>query len=303
MVSKIAKEVVLGSASYPVTRFGTGDKACLVVGLGTLMENTLSQKFKSDFTLYVSDLYWHESHKLTAAEVKACSMEKFSRDLHSVAQQLGLSNYFLLAHSAFGILALDVAKQATENDPTIAGIILIGAPPAWNDSTIEFAKKYFEENATPARKENNKQRKAHYEMIKKPTDSEASWSVYVKDSARYWFDFHVSEQFLQDVWKGVKADDGIINELFLRILPNYKVEDNLDVAKIPPCLIVGEPFDFDCVPLELWKVHPAGKLLKEKMTIVACSNSGHWPNVEEPELFDQQVNQWAMQQKISGKIS
>src|SRR5690606_12880364 len=135
-------------------------------------------------------------------------------------------------------------------------------------------------------------RRAHYELIKKPTDSEISFPVYVRDSAKYWANYEVDQDTLASVWRGLVPDDAIVNHFFCSLLPQYHVEEGLEKVTCP-VILLGGPFDFDSLPLELWKDHPATQILREKLTIVECPNSGHWPNIEDAQIFDQQTKVWA----------
>ncbi|MBP6951518.1 MAG: alpha/beta hydrolase [Alphaproteobacteria bacterium] len=281
---KRIQTVILDHKQYAIHVEGEGPFACLAIG--TLLQNTLSKRFKETFTVYASNLYWHEDDKLDHPE--ALTIEKISLDLQSVANQLGLTKYIILGHSCYGIIALEVAKQ----DPIVQGVMLIASCPAWNDETHQFTKDYFEKHADAGRKANDAKRRAIYERIKKPTDSELSLNVYTRDSAKYWANYEVDDNTIHAVWQGFVPDDALANHFFCELLPRHQLENGLEKVKCP-VLLLGGPFDFDSAPLELWKNHRATKVLVDNLTIIQCPQSGHWPNIENADLFDQKTKEWA----------
>ena len=277
--------VTLHQRDYPIRIEGNGPFACLSIGTGTLIPNMLSDRFKETFTVYSSDLYWDQDYKI--AHPERLSLEQMALDLISVAQQLGLKKYVVLGHSCFGILALEVAKR----DAHVQGVIMAASCPAWNEETWKFTKEYFEKHADAGRKANDEKRRAHYELVKKPTDSEISLTVYTRDSAKYWANYEIDDKTIQAVWRGLVPDDGIVNHFFCDLLPKHLVEEGLENV-VCPVLLLGGPYDFDSLPLETWKTHPATKILGEKLTVIECPHSGHWPNIEDQTIFDQTTQEW-----------
>ena len=54
----------------------------------------------------------------------------------------------------------------------------------------------------------------------------------------------------------------------------------------------------DCIPLLLWKSEKAALELGDKLTLLECLKSGHWPHLEEPDFFDKGLAQWLKKVKI-----
>lgn len=117
-------------------------------------------------------------------------------------------------------------------------------------------------------------------------------TVYTRDSAKYWANYEVDDKTIQAVWRDLVPDDVIVNHFFCELLPKHHIEVGLEKVHCP-VLLLGGPYDFDSLPLELWKTHPATHILAEKLTIVPCPHSGHWPNIEDAEIFDQKTKEWA----------
>ncbi len=281
--SKYFKSIMLNGADYPVYVDGGGAKPCLCIGIGSLMQKTLSSDFKKVFTTYSTDLYWIQKNRL--AECSVLSMAQIIADINSVIAQLGLEKPVILAHSAFGIVALELAKDPAAN---ISGIIMVGSPPAWNDSVITFARKYFDKHASVERKENDKIRKEKFSRIRKPGESDISINAYEADSARYWGNFNIERAFLDDLWNGIDADDEMMNHFFFNILPQHHSNAGMENIIVPVLLAAGQ-LDYDCVPLLLWEQYPKPRMF----TLLDCGEVGHWPNLENVELFDAQVKKWS----------
>jgi len=80
--------VNLHGNQYPVLIQGNGNTPCLCIGIGTLMQKTLSVNFKRIFTVYSIDLYWIEKSRL--ANPTALTMTQIIDDIFNVIHQLDL---------------------------------------------------------------------------------------------------------------------------------------------------------------------------------------------------------------------
>lgn len=134
--------------------------------------------------------------------------------------------------------------------------------------------------------------KKHFEKIRQPNESLGSVNAYEADAARYWKDFNVSREFFELLWQGIHVDDHIINHFFSNILPRHDLKKNLDQVLLPVVLFAGQ-YDFDSVPLALWDSFPKPKYF----TQINCVESGHWPQLECREFFEEKLIDW-LEQKI-----
>jgi len=275
------KVVSLNGQSYPVEVEGKGPIPCLCIGIGSLMLRSLSVQFKELFTVYSVDLYFDAANKHN--EPSRLTMNTLALDVIKVIEGLGLSKPVIIAHSCFGILALEVAKLTTD----LRGIILVASAPQWNSQSIAATNDYFSTHAEPERIKNDQERKAKYALIKKPTDSEVSIERYIADSARYWADFNVTDEEIKALWKGTVIDDAVVNQFFEVILPNYDLKFHLEKVVCPVILLAGEK-DFDSIPLVHWQTYPR----PSHFTLIHCGDVGHWPQLEARELFDKSVGDW-----------
>lgn len=277
--------ITLNGQQYPVLKQGTGKIPCLCIGIGSLMQKTLSSDFKKIFTVYSTDLYWIRKYRLN--NVAELTLEKIIADIFSMIKQLNLKNPVLCGHSNFGIVATEAAKNPTVN---ISGVIMMASAPGWNQSVIQFAHQYFDKYASAERKVNDKLRKEKFLLIKKPDESEISLNYYESDSARYWGDFNITREFLEKLWSGIEVDNNIINHFFNNLLPEHDLSLDINKISVPIILIAGS-HDFDSVPLSLWQQFPQ----PPHFTIIDCGAVGHWPNLENQQLFDNAISEWVTQ--------
>lgn len=278
----ITKNIIIHGKSYPVNIQGSGNIAAVCIGGATLMQRTLSSKFKHLVTFYSCDLYWPK--KFRTENPTDITIEKIISDMFEVINQLKLDSVILFGHSAYGIMALEAAKTA---DKRIKAVIMVGTPTESNNEVAEKNNLYFKKYASKERQENDRLRRENYEKIRKPIDSEISLNSYESFSARYWYDYNITRQFLEELWQDVEIDDAICNHFFCNLLPNHITANNIDKIKVPVILLAGK-FDYDCLPLNLWKNYPQPK----NFTIIDCENTGHWPNIENSEAFDREVEKW-----------
>lgn len=270
--------VKLNDASYPIIKAGSGNIPCLIIGTGTLTLRTLSKNFAEHFSIYSSDLYWVEGPQPTNL-----SMVSMVEDIKKLGEALNLEKYIILAHSAFGIVALEFAKKYPELS---SGIVMIGTPLNSNMEVGKINNAIFLQQAEAERIEiyNKRSEEMAKEDFSNLTSTQKWLKEYIyKNAPKYWYkpDFDCS-----DLWKDVRLSDSM-TKLFSEILPATEVRDGLESISTPVILAAGMS-DYDCCPW-VWK---DVKNLPNDFTVVTLDKSGHWPQYEEPELFDKLVIEW-----------
>jgi pimeloyl-ACP methyl ester carboxylesterase len=275
-------QIKLNNTEYPVLKEGNGSVDCLTVGLGVLLQRSLSSEFKKLFTVYATDSYFIEDFK--HPNPKTVTMQTLVDDIIAMIDQLKLNKPILIPHSCFGMVAMEVAKQAGDK---IGGIILVASAPQWNAESIAFTNQYFMDHAEPERIANDKMRKEHYARVRKPTDSEVSIGKYISDTARYWGNYHINEDEIYALWDGIHINDDMINQFFEVILPQYDLKQHIERVTVPVILLAGTQ-DYDSLPLIQWKDYPK----PPKFTIINCGDVGHWPQLESTALFDNAIQEW-----------
>ncbi len=182
---------------YPITISGSGIP-CLAIGTGTLTTRTLSKRFKEEFKIYSSDLYWEEKQGLE--DPTTLTMDMIVDDIALLGKELKLDSYIVIGHSAFGIVALEFAKKY----PRLAlGIIMIGTPVNSNSTVAEQNDRLFHLHADKNRKLIDSQRRAliAQEDLSKLSSSERFLREYIyRDAPRYW---HIPDFDCRFLWEGI----------------------------------------------------------------------------------------------------
>lgn len=272
--------VTIRDKSYPVIKAGAGDP-CLLICLGTPSFRTLSKKFTTNFTMYSSDMYWIENNALENPEL--VTMDTIIDDIKLLAESLNLKKYYIFAHSAYGIIALEFAKKYPNH---AAGIIMVGTPVNSNSKVLEENNLIFNKLADEERRRIDQERRAQIakEDMSSLTAAQRWLREYVyRDAPRYW---HIPDFDCTQLWEGISLDRLLIR-LFEDILPKTDVLLNLEKVKTPVYLAAGVS-DYDCCPW-MWEQVPN---LPKNFNITLFNQSGHWPHYEEAEFFDESVKKW-----------
>ena len=271
--------ITIDGKQYPVKIAGQG-LPLLCIGTGTLDQRALSHEFKRHFRVYSSELYFDKRY--TPDTVESLTIDKIIDDYSSMAEQLGLSSYFLFGFSAFGLIALEFAKKYPDR---VRGIIMVGTPPNSNPTVGARNNAYFEQHAEPLRKSIEAERRAEIaqEDLSKLDFNARFKRLYIyRDAPRNWFkpDFDCS-----DIWKDIEVGKAM-ELLFAHLLPKLDVMQDLEQIQCPVFLAAGLS-DYNCWPIT-WKEMN----LPPHMTIVEFAESGHWPHYEEQAKFDAAILVW-----------
>lgn len=270
-------KITLNDATYPVTLKGTG-QPCLVIGIASLMERSLSEDFFNAFKCFFTDLYWVKEYGVR--DPQNIKMDDIIDDIKKVIETLGLEKPILMAHSAYGIVALELAKKYPD---LCGGLIIIGTPVNSNPQVAAQNNAIFEEEADERRKKIAKERRLQLEAedLSGLSPSNRFKREYIFGAApRYW---HQPDYDCSALWEGLELDP-LLDHFFAKILPHIDVTQGLENITIPVFHAVGLS-DYDCCPW-LWNNLPA---LPPHMINLYFEESGHWPHMEEAEKFNQEV--------------
>jgi proline iminopeptidase len=196
---------------------------------------------------------------------------------------LKLDRYLIVGHSAYGIVALEFIKRYPQ---LASAILMIGTPLNSNAEVAAQNNEIFKKLADTNRKVIDAKRRE--EVTKEnlsflsPGDRFLREYIY-RDAPRYW---HIPDYDCSSLWKGI-VPDKLLERFFAEILPAVDVRKDLETIQVPIFLAAGLS-DFDCCPW-VWNDLPS---LPPHMTISFFKQSGHWPQLEEPELFDKKVIEW-----------
>jgi len=260
---------------------GTGIP-CMVVGSRIFWPRTFSRELRKHLKLiFVDSRFFTPITK--KIELSTFSMDTVVDDIEQVRKTLGLEKMAVLGHSAMGIPALEYGKKYPEHT---SHVIMIGTPPNWNEEYQKLVNEFWESDASDERKAIYKRNMEELteEKLNKVTPFR-QWALqYIASSSWYWYDPNYDCSWL---WEGLDGNMDIINHFFGVLLSKYDSSQNLDQLTAPVFLALGR-YDY-AVPYNSWDD------VKEKFKNLSYNvfeKSGHYPMLEEQELFDKKFLDW-----------
>lgn len=252
----------------------------LVIGSSVFYPKVFSQELRNVFQLVFIDHRGFSTPDNEATETHF-GMDEAMADINSIRMELGLEKVIVMGHSAHGYLALEYARRFPEN---VSHVVVIATGPS-HGSHMELAERHWQESVCPQRKiKYEKDMSLLMEDIQK--DPENRFIHFCKRmSARSWYDptFDSSE-----LWKDVKVHMPAIDHLFGKVFVNIDIKSIVSEISQPALMLLGR-FDFQVAPH--WSWDPYRPLIKD-LTLRIFDRSSHYPQFEESELFDKELQRW-----------
>jgi len=274
--------VMVRGTALPYLTEGSGIP-CLVTGYSTLYEAVFSDELKKHFQFIFVD--WKNS--FTADDpfplAVKITMETLVDDLDEVRRQLGHEKIAILGHSWPGFLPLAYGKKYPSH---ASHLIIIGCPPYANRITDKTSAEFWEKDASPERKA------AHRRNLEASPDSllnklgpRERWVMqYVRDRAMCWANPTYDSYWL---WLGKGASMDFEHQYYSVLTADYDPTPDFREITTPVFLALGR-YDY-WAPPKLWDA------VKDKLPNLSYhlfQKSGHWPMLEEQELFDRKLIDW-----------
>lgn len=259
---------------------GTG-WTCMVVGDALTPSRALSARLKENFRF----VYLYS--RMTTPEdqvgdLSGVTMDTLVDDIEEARQDLGLGQVCVLGHSISGILALEYARRYPQH---ATHVIMHGTPPFVDERTGPAVEAFWEANASQERRdmlEANWARVSADSLSTLPP-SDAGILEYVTNAPKYFHDPAYDPAWLLD---GAYWNVGAWDHLFEVIMATYELGDEQPV-ETPVFLAIGRD-DF-AVPFNIWD----GERAKiPNLSYHLFDESGHYPMLEEQELFDRLLLDW-----------
>ncbi len=260
---------------------GTGIST-LVIGSAIYYPRTFSKNLRKHLRLAFID------HRCFALPPKIASdstlkLDVILDDIEYIRQKLNLGYVVVIGHSAHGYMALEYVKKYPEH---ISHVVLIGHGPDFSLKSQEMAEQYWKNSASEERKaalEKSLKQISKDEMMKL-TSSQQFIKQYVINGPRICYDYYFDSSPL---WEGVEINVSIFNHVWGTIFRDIDITKGLEKFK-KPIFIAMERYDF-LVGESSWDS------LIERFSNIEMhvfEHSGHTPQYEESDLFDQKLLQW-----------
>ena len=267
---------------YTITGAGP---TCLVPSLaGTpIYERTFTPALADVMQLIFVEL---RGNRTATGDIDALTFDAMVDDLDGVRRALGLDRVAVLGHSAHAFLALAYAARYPEHT---ARVLAIGGAPGMTAGVFARTTTYWELMASPERKRVLDANRAELtpEAIAKLTPSERVIVPYAANGPMFFPD---PTYDCTPLWEGHDRISDAMQARFYGPQGQYGAFDpDASLPKIvAPVFIANGVFDFVAPPYA-W----AGELDKlTKATFRSFERSGHYPQVDERELFGESVAAW-----------
>lgn len=282
----MAYTIPADTGSIPVGKFelkyrieGTGVPA-IVIGSAIYYPRTFSQRLRDHLRLVFIDHrgFAHTSNHLEPSDY---TLDTVLDDIEHIRKTLNLPRVIIIGHSGHGYMALEYAKKYPD---VVSHLILLAMSPDGSPRSFEAADRYFQESVCPERKALLAKRLASLQAEIDANPSQAFVTRALKFGPMIWYD----ENFdASNLWKDMKVNPEIMDYLWGKVFREIDITKNLDKLNSPVLLGLGRYDYWD--PPYLWEaIRPHFK----DITIRVFEKSGHTPQYEEPELFDQELLQW-----------
>ena len=259
---------------------------CLVPSLAStpIYERTFnSPGLLAHFRLIFTEL---RANRTAADDAETVTLDRLVADLDGLRQALGHERVALLGHSGHSVLALAYAARYPERTERV---IVVGGMPTFSAAISAQNATYWEVVATPERKRLLAAGTARVtpERLAALTPAGRMIASYAAGGARYFADPTYDSTPL---WAGFEHASPAIIQRFWGPTAQFSTFD--PQANFPhlaaPVFIAQGTLDFSVTPLAWSGV----KDLLPDATYCAFERSGHYPQFEEPEVFDREIVAW-----------
>jgi len=247
----------------------------LVVFHGELFLKALSTSLLASYNWVMLDF-----RSQADATPDAITMEALTSAIHETQETLGLEKSLILGHSLPGVLALEYALRYPKQ---CAGLVLIAVPPSITKDYFDARQSFWSQSASPERKMLFEQATAQL-LTNPPQDVTGLFDKYVLFAPIYWFEPAFAPTTL---FSEMHTDKTLEQQLIDQVFSNYSPADGLKNLSMPVFLALGR-YDFN-LPYSFWE-EPASQV--KNIQVVIFEQSGHFPMIEEPEAFENSLNQW-----------
>lgn len=226
---------------------------------------------------------------LRSFDSSAIGLDQIVEDLEFVRNYLSLDKFTLIGHSGHGYMALAYAQKYAMR---LNGLILMNLSPYGGPRNFEAANVYFQESVCPVRKAILNQNMQGLPARLSANPDRAFVERMLAFGPMIWFDPAYDASLL---WQDVNLVPAILEHLWGKIFTEIDVASYLQNLSVPVLLLLGR-YDYWNPPY-LWENYRA---LFSNLTVRVFEQSGHTPQLEEPNSFENEILAWLNSEKIKG---
>lgn len=250
---------------------------CLVLGHLESQRRILSQELRNHFKFVFLDLR-HDAQSNSSLDISKITLDTFLDDIDKVRRTLGFDKTAVFGHSIHSWIGLEYARKYPHNT---SHVIMTGSIPYRYAAGV--ADEFFESDASDERKMIFEQnlKKFEEDELDKMSPKERIVKTYMTHTPRIFYDPVYDVSWIYEV---VELNEDI--SLF-EIFKNYDIAKMPGQVATPVFLAIGR-YDY-LYPYFLWDDR---KDVLPNLSYNLFEKSGHFPMVEEQELFDKKLIDW-----------
>lgn len=256
---------------------------CVVMGSTIYSSRTFSRnKLREHLSLIFMDTRLFVPSP-PAVKVNKITIDILVDDIELLRKKLGFDKIALLGHSGMGLIAFEYARKYPEYT---SHVIMVTMPTSNTNRSRKISAEYWETHASDERKKilKHNQEKLAKEDLSTASPIDIIRMQYLADTPELWYDSNYDGAWL---WEGLEINIDIWNHFFGKIIDHYNII-NGDPIEMPVFLALGR-YDYR-VPFQVWG--DAQKNESSNLSYKLFDKSGHYPMIEEQELFDKELLEW-----------
>lgn len=256
----------------------------MIIGSSIYYPPTFSQSLRQQLQFIFVD---HKGFVIPTSAVNNTEFELnvLIDDVERFRQALGLKRIIVLGHSGNSYIALEYAKKYPQY---VSHVVMLGISPDLSLEGKAAAEQYWQDSVCPERKAAMERniREFSDEQIAQLPANQRFMREYLRNTPRIWYDYNFAGA--KNLWEGVQMNMQMFDYVWGIVFRDIDITQGLDQLNKPVFLGLGR-YDFLVAPPSAWD---AVRSKFKDLTIRVFEKSGHTPQLEEPELFNQELLQW-----------
>lgn len=248
----------------------------LVVGSAVYYPRTFSDRLRQRMKLHFID------HRGFAPAHAAYTRDDIGfdavlDDIERMRRHLGLDRFAILGHSGHGYMVLEYAKRYPRK---VSHAIMVGTGPSHSAPHMALADRRWKELVAPERKAIFERAMAELGADITARPEERFKSLLIRLGAKSW---HLPAFDAAPLWRDVTVNNLVFDHLWGEVFRDIGIGNGLDRLAMPVLLALGQS-DYLVAPAETWDAYREGF---PDLTVRMFEKSGHTPQLEESDLFDE----------------
>ncbi|MFC0536321.1 alpha/beta fold hydrolase [Pelagicoccus mobilis] len=257
--------------------------ACLVIGSSIYYPRTFSKNLRQHMKMYFVDMKWF-AKDYAAENLEQVNIESIVHDVEQIREALDLEKPLIMGHSIHGTIATEYVKKYGDQ---VSGLIVVGSPAAWGSASYTEKAAELWATASPQRKKLQEENWGKLKEIDRLTGKEEASARYNNMSPQYWFNPEYDAGWL---WDDMTVHSEVTQHLFTKVFSEYNMFATPTRIEVPTIVVLGK-YDY-VVPYTLWE---SSYESVPDFKLVLFEKSGHTPQLEEPQRFDEELVRWLNQ--------